>query len=213
MDGVCNETTHEGCDANAICINGDCCHCNDGWHGNGFNCSDVDECDVMAPFGGLNNCSSQAFCTNTPGSFNCSCLAGFEGDGVTCTNIDECANATLNDCDQNTTRATCTDTFGSYTCACNAPGWQGPGTENCTDVDECDLQIDNCDGSVAATCTNTLGSFTCECNDGFNGTGVVCDDINECVEGVAQNISVAPCYINATCDNTYGSWECECNAG
>lgn len=42
-----------------------------------------------------------------------------------------------------------------------------------TDIDECDLDIDNCDEN--ARCTNTIGSFVCECLPGFTGDGVTCD--------------------------------------
>ena len=31
------------------------------------------------------NCSSDAFCNNTHGSFNCTCKPGFTGDGENCT--------------------------------------------------------------------------------------------------------------------------------
>jgi len=30
------------------------------------------------------NCSSEATCSNTPGSFTCACLPGYRGDGFTC---------------------------------------------------------------------------------------------------------------------------------
>ena len=35
------------------------------------------------------------------------------------------------------------------------------------DINECDLDLDNCDENAA--CTDTDGSFICECNDGFSG--------------------------------------------
>ena len=43
--------------------------------------SDVDECEESKH----NNCSSNANCQNTDGSFMCECLGGFTGDGVNCT--------------------------------------------------------------------------------------------------------------------------------
>ena len=42
--------------------------------------ADIDECAVNN--GG---CSSDATCTNTPGSFTCTCLTGYSGDGFNCT--------------------------------------------------------------------------------------------------------------------------------
>ena len=43
--------------------------------------SDIDECVVDTH----HNCSSDAFCNNTHGSFNCTCKPGYEGDGNNCT--------------------------------------------------------------------------------------------------------------------------------
>ena len=41
-----------------------------------------------------------------------------------------------------------------------------------SDIDECTVELDNCD--MNAMCTNTIGDFTCQCLDGFMGDGVVC---------------------------------------
>ena len=42
--------------------------------------SDINECE-----GGAYNCSSNAVCMNTKGSYNCTCKSGYEGDGNNCT--------------------------------------------------------------------------------------------------------------------------------
>lgn len=42
---------------------------------------DVDECDSSE----LNECSPNAVCNNTEGSYICNCVRGFEGDGKNCT--------------------------------------------------------------------------------------------------------------------------------
>lgn len=42
----------------------------------------------------------------------------------------------------------------------------------CADIDECTLELDNCD--ARATCTNTPGGFTCACPDGWTGDGTSC---------------------------------------
>lgn len=76
-----------------------------------------DECAL-----GLDDCSDNADCTDTPGYFDCVCKAGYAGDGKTCTDIDECAKLT-NDCDPH---ANCTNTEGSFSCAC-AAGFVGDG--------------------------------------------------------------------------------------
>lgn len=41
---------------------------------------DVDECSSSKH----NNCSSNADCSNLPGSFKCHCKSGYTGDGVDC---------------------------------------------------------------------------------------------------------------------------------
>ena len=40
------------------------------------------------------------------------------------------------------------------------------------DIDECDVDTDNCD--MNAVCDNTIGSFGCTCNPGYSGDGTVC---------------------------------------
>ena len=45
--------------------------------------SDIDECAEET-----HNCSSDAVCNNTKGSYNCTCKPGYHGDGQNC-NIGE----------------------------------------------------------------------------------------------------------------------------
>ncbi|CAH3184475.1 unnamed protein product, partial [Porites evermanni] len=96
----CKEGTHN-CSSNAVCNNTKGsynCTCKPGYEGDGNNCtgnfflnlviflplfnmiSDINECNA-----GTHNCSSNAFCNNTKGSYNCSCKPGYTGDGWTCT--------------------------------------------------------------------------------------------------------------------------------
>ena len=42
-------------------------------------CSDINEC-----VRGLHKCSSDAFCSNTKGSYNCTCKHGFTENGREC---------------------------------------------------------------------------------------------------------------------------------
>lgn len=75
----------------------------------------------------------------------------------------------------------------------------------CTDIDECDLETDNCD--INATCANDVGSFSCTCNGGYDGDGVTCADLDECA------LEADNCDANATCANSTGSFSCTCNLG
>ena len=96
------------------------------------------------------------------------------------TDIDECA-AGLDSCDVN---AGCANTDGSYECTCNS-GYAGSGlscsgnshirvfsmanghTLPTSDVNECDLKIDNC--AAEQMCVNTEGSHMCICRPGYSG--------------------------------------------
>ena len=97
------------CHSNASCTDTEGtfnCTCNEGFEGNGFNCTgtkfiihlhnyvhiylclhtsmnkftDVPECERE-----IDDCDPNATCTNTFGSYFCTCNTGFTGDGVICT--------------------------------------------------------------------------------------------------------------------------------
>ena len=42
-----------------------------------------------------------------------------------------------------------------------------------SDINECTLNIHNCDSN--ATCTNFNGGFNCNCNIGYSGNGTFCE--------------------------------------
>ena len=86
--GICPLTCSEGasCAVAADCASGVCttsiCVCVAGFVADGLGeCLDINECML-----GTDNCSANANCTNTSGSFTCACNAGYSGDGVTCAN-------------------------------------------------------------------------------------------------------------------------------
>lgn len=53
--------------------------------------SDINECSSF----NSNNCSVNAQCTNTAGSYNCSCQGGFTGDGLSCFGKQQFINETI----------------------------------------------------------------------------------------------------------------------
>ncbi len=189
-----------GCDRNATCRNtagGFTCTCNGPqWVGNGFTCTDYDECSDPA-FVAM--CSADGYCINRVPGFECRCLPGFRGDGATCLDVDECAEGRDN-CGVN---AVCTNLSGTFDCSC-APGYMGDGV-SCVDVDECANPFITSMCSSVARCVNSAGSFACVCDPGFTGDGFTCTDVDECADGSHE------CDANATCTNNNGGYTCACN--
>jgi cysteine-rich repeat protein len=192
-----NNVGGDGCAATCVVEKGYSCL--------GGTCVDVNEC-----MDDEDNCSSDAACANTTGSFTCTCNSGFAGNGVTCTDIDECladnggcGNATFYRCTNNVGVApTCADidecladnggcgnaTF--YRCTNNTGA-----APTCADIDECATNNGGCGAASAYSCTNNVGAAPS------------CTDINECTAGTHN------CSSQATCRNRTGSFRCTCNAG
>lgn len=70
-----------GCDPNAAC-EATGCVCEAGFTGDGFTCTDINECETNN--GG---CDVNGFCLNDPGGSRCACNAGFLGDGLSCRQV------------------------------------------------------------------------------------------------------------------------------
>ena len=128
------------------------------WNGASWDgtCTDINECTLTT-----DNCSEDAVCLNTAGSFVCSCNPGYNGDGVTCTDVNECTLGTDN-CSED---AICLNTAGGFVCSCN-PGYSGDGV-TCTDVNECA----NSPCGTGGTCTNLENAYSCSCASGYDGGG------------------------------------------
>jgi hypothetical protein len=104
-----------------------CGACPSGYSGNGFTCTDINECATAN--GG---CSVNATCINTPGNRTCgACAAGFTGNGITCNDINECATNN-GGCSP---LAQCTNTQGNRTCGACPAGYVGNGI-TCTPATE-----------------------------------------------------------------------------
>ncbi|XP_055025536.2 uncharacterized protein [Misgurnus anguillicaudatus] len=97
------------------------CVCDVGFNGDGYTCSDIDECEE-------NVCpKKETQCVNNQGSFACNCRAGYALNGTECTDLDECLSGD-NDC---STFAQCVNTVGSFQCIC-LNGFTGDG-KNCSE--------------------------------------------------------------------------------
>ncbi|KAG8223124.1 hypothetical protein J437_LFUL000545 [Ladona fulva] len=189
-----------GCDD--VCVNTPgsfSCACSTGYMLllDGRTCTDVNECKENPRI-----CNGGK-CSNSPGSYTCKCTDGLRAgpEGNTCLDIDECEmNPRI--C-QN---GECDNTLGSFICRCEDGYSVKPDDgHGCTDEDECQLDIHNCDPN--AECINTQGSYDCRCLKGFTGNGITCRDVNECL------VNNGGCDENAQCVNTDGSFKCVCDPG
>ena len=226
----CDEDVDE-CSDNADCddtIGSYTCTCHDGWFGDGFECLDSDECAESAiqvhnvtadPLYNSTECSVNAECANTDGSYNCTCNWGYfepenpdDHGGETCLDSNECGDLEggtqvpgdfewgSNNCDIN---AECANTDGNYTCTC-AEGFTGTGFDGeCEDLDECAVMEichadDSCRDEVAAHSNMLEPSALPEPIDGFTFNIISCD------------------MTFGSCNNTAadeGGYICNCNEG
>ncbi|XP_026791522.3 mucin-like protein isoform X2 [Pangasianodon hypophthalmus] len=92
------------------------CVCDVGFKGNGYICSDIDECQQ-------NVClRNETECVNNPGSFSCICKMGYSQNGTECMDVDECTSGK----DECSEFAQCVNTVGSHLCFCLS-GFTGNG--------------------------------------------------------------------------------------
>ncbi|XP_031105362.1 wall-associated receptor kinase 2-like isoform X2 [Ipomoea triloba] len=85
-----DEGTATICGLNSDCVNhsgrrGYSCHCKVGYEGNPYlqsGCQDINECEGRN--GAKHNCSKNAYCVNTPGSYSCNCLSGYHDTADGC---------------------------------------------------------------------------------------------------------------------------------
>ncbi|KAJ8926078.1 hypothetical protein NQ315_009934 [Exocentrus adspersus] len=153
-----------------------CAGCPEGMTGNGTNCHDIDECDLIQP------CDPRVECTNLNPGYRCGpCPAGFTGSGSQgigvqqaaanrqrCVDIDECAEGRV--CVPN---SECINTEGSYHCGPCSYGFVGNQSIGCHSGEGFCLSGQRCDRH--ATCVNLgYGRYACQCNTGWAGNGEVC---------------------------------------
>ncbi|MBT9555020.1 MAG: hypothetical protein IV100_03275 [Myxococcales bacterium] len=165
-----------------------------------------------------------------PGTVTCGCLVGFTAKGEVCEPDGEaCGTGEVASdagciCD-----AAAGYVFDPKTSACAKNpcevGYAPDTNGNCSDVDECYQQLDDCDAN--ARCFNEPASFRCECNAGFTGDGKSCSastcdpgfemnvsggcvDVDECSKGTDD---CADFDAGGLCSNTQGGFTCTCKAG
>ncbi|XP_075687669.1 uromodulin-like [Rhinoderma darwinii] len=137
------------CHPNATCeenLGRKQCNCNKGLIGDGFQCSDDDEC----AYSWTHKCSGA--CINTYGSYRCECAYGFTKNSVdVCVDIDECSDRNHSSCHP---LAKCANFNGGFSCTCPS-GYYGNG--NYCEVNECIAGA--CSHDMA--CTKYQGHFNC----------------------------------------------------
>ena len=195
------------------CSNSSCTCCTGYRLNDNTQCVDIDECKESTDLCEMN-------CLNAEGSYRCSCREGYQLSNETlCLDIDECLTnnggcegACMNlkgsyyclkgnisvlqsyQCDEFGYVKYCSNLLGA-SCGC-CDGYRMVDLE-CSEVNECEEQIDNC----GMKCHNTKGSFTCACDMGYQlSNNTLCIDVNEC------SYDNGGCLM--TCLNTEGSYSC-----
>uniref|UniRef100_A0A8C6W9S3 Cubilin n=1 Tax=Nannospalax galili TaxID=1026970 RepID=A0A8C6W9S3_NANGA len=170
-----------------------CGACPTGWQGNGYECQDINECDINN--GGC-SVAPPVPCQNTPGSFTCgNCPAGYSGDGRVCTLLDICS-VNNGGCHPD---ASCSSTLGSLPLCICPPGYTGYGygPNGCAQLSST-CSSDPC---VNGQCTDTVSGYFCKCEPGWSGTNCT-ENINECLS--------SPCLNGGTCVDGISGFTCDC---
>ncbi|XP_059169978.1 uncharacterized protein LOC131951651 [Physella acuta] len=205
----CQNVLDNNCDlAVEDCVNNNgsyTCTCQKGYARNAKNiCVDIDECVTKA-----HNC--EQICENTQGKYNCKCFYGYrlDIDRANCVKAsdDVCADVTSLKCQQ-----ICTVDLSTNTphCLCNT-GFFLQGTENCTDLNECEFDhLNLC--AHKERCSNTAGGYSCSCPSGF----MLDNDGRSCVgcgPGKWGTNCVTDCSCSAGADRCDPQKGCICKPG
>ncbi|KAF6016884.1 hypothetical protein EB796_024803 [Bugula neritina] len=214
-DNTCDDVDEcpaQPCSADAECFNAAgsySCQCNSGFTGDGFTCSNINEC-LETP----SRCVTLAKCVDLQPGFGCICRTGYSGDGrvngTGCADDNECKE-TGQACP--TPNSECVNTEGSYICQCQEY-YTGDGYTSCVDTDECATGTANCTEveNGDTQCVNEEPLFSCQtsCLSGYIrysvGGIVTCENIDECL----SEPSVCPGN-NVMCLDADGSFECICD--
>ncbi|XP_056646391.1 cubilin [Diorhabda sublineata] len=200
-------STHTSCAPNVECINVPgsfyCGHCPPGFTGNGYHCTDIDECLINN--GG---CSSNpaVLCINTHGSRVCGpCPPGYVGNGIMCTYQGVC-NINNGGCHP---LATCRDSssLGATQCICPL-GYIGTGVgPNGCVRSNAPLNPCNPNPCINGRCSvNTIdGNYKCDCFKFYSGRN--CETLR--TDACTPN----PCRNDGECQNVNNRLVCRCKTG
>ncbi len=130
--------------------------------------------------------------------------SGGDSDGTDGTGMDDTESDTETGDTESSDTADSTDSFSDSDSESETED-----TDSETDSDTgnpFDCSGDPCDPN--ATCNDSGQIFVCTCNDGWEGTGLVCSDVNECEEEEDDCDET-----HGTCTNSAGSYSCGCESG
>lgn len=162
--------TKNDCNGNATCLRVNTtihtCQCNPGFTGNGWNCSEIDECasnpclfnNTICVNATNNQC--QGRCIDYINNYTCLCAKGFTGSKG-CYPFDHCLP---NPCQNN---GSCIPKIfeDSFRCDCML-GFTG---ENCyVNINDCAREPHPCNQN--GNCTDGVNRFDCSCHEGFSGS-------------------------------------------
>lgn len=148
------------------------CTCNEGFTGDGYNCTEINECET-------HRCSFGGTCHDYVNHYNCTCPSGYH-NGTDCTLINYCLS---NPCQHD---STCEPVRNGYNCSCPA-GYTGV---------NCEKNIDDCASQPCVEpgiCMDGVNSFTCNCSE-TEFFGTLCQRKPACTEESCeiQEICVPP---------------------
>ncbi|KAJ1467563.1 hypothetical protein T484DRAFT_1858389, partial [Baffinella frigidus] len=242
----CALGTHN-CDVNASCTNdttsaGYTCACDDGYTGDGVNCTAIDETGdgVGDPCvknryaeGCTETCTMEGTCSRHGrclGDGSCECFPGFSGESC------EPEGGGGDPCVKNRYAEGCTETctmegtcsrhgrcLGDGSCEC-FPGFsgescepEGGGGDPCVKNRYAEGCTETC--TMEGTCSRhgrCMGDGSCECFDGWEGPSCSIQVLDPCVKNLYTEECTAPCKMSVNCSRhgrCMGDGSCECFDG